>query len=723
MRAEIRSLAVPLALCASCAALLLALISPSARGATCANEAIRVEQGPAALALPGCRAYELVTPGSTPFVNSTNEEVAGSRASVTGNGLAYYTRYPATSAERSGFRYLATRSLSGWSVEEEAPQDSPPSSILFNCEQALDFSPDLSTSILSDGWNPAEEGKPGHCEESEEVLVLGAPSGYGNLYLRKGPSAPYSLINLTPEGISPANALLEDYTPDFSHILFAEAAQLTPEAPSGDNLYLWSGGALHLVPFLPNGEPVSGTLADGGRLPSGAGGGEFGLAPVTHAMSPDGESIFFYANGNLYLRRNATQTPTASGACSVAEPTKACTVQIDRKQGGSGESGGGVFWYASEDGSRVFFSDESKLTGDSQAASGKPDLYEYEVATGFLRDRTHTGTFETPNARGFSGAGESEGGTFLYFVAKGVLSGSGANSEGAEAQPFSPNLYLIHNGAVRFIATLDSESDKLIWQETVSTNTGRLTTAVSLSGRYFAFATVLPLTGFNNMPAKPEDCSGSACKELFLFEAQSGQLTCVSCDSGGARPTGDTKLPQPTGFSSKSIGRPAYFARQVLDDGHVVFTTRNALTSSDINAAPDVYQYFSGELNLISSGVAIGGSAFLDASPSGSDVFFTTPQSLVASDTDNAISIYDAREGGGFPEPAPPAPPCEGESCRGAASSPEGGTAPGSLGFLGPQEGPNHSRQVRCRRGFVKRHGKCTKAHHKKRKHHRRSAK
>lgn len=705
------------------ATLLFALGRPAAEAAGCPNETIRADQDSAS-ALPDCRAYEFVTPGGTPFVSSTNEEVEGARASVTGDGLAYYTRYPAAGAKRSGFRYLASRSSSGWSVEDVAPQDSPTSSLLLNCEQALDFSSDLSRSVLSDGWDPAEEAQPGYCSQSEEVLAPGAPSGYGNLYLRDASGGPYSLINLPPKGAAPANALLEDYTPDLSRILFSEAAQLTPEAPPGDNLYLWSEGALNLVPFLPNGEPVSGTLAGGGSLPDGGGGGQFGLAPVIHAMSARGEDVFFYANGSLYLRRNAAQPPTATGACSAGEPTRACTVQIDRKQGGSGESGGGVFWYASEDGSRVFFADESKLTGDSQAVPGKPDLYEYEIATGFLRDRTHTDPSESPNARGFSGA--SANGDYLYFVARSVLAGSGANGVGAEAQPFSPNLYLLHshsgvNPVATFIATLDSERDSLIWQEsTDGVNNGMLTTAISPSGRYFAFATALPLTGFDNAPADPEECSANACRELFLFDAQSGQLSCMSCSMAGAPPDGETKLPGPTSFSGKSIGRPAYYARQVFDDGRVLFTTPNSLAPADVNGAPDVYQYIDGELKLISSGAAVGASVFLDASPSGSNIFFTTPESLVASDADHALSIYDARVEGGFPEAPAPSPPCDGESCRGAAGASGTVTTPGSLSFLGPQEGPNHSRGAHCRRGFVKRHGKCRKARHtKQRKHHR----
>lgn len=710
MRADRSFRTAPLVLCASCAALLLALLSPSARAFACSNEAIRAEQGAAAIALPDCRAYELVNPGSTAFV-SANAHVEGSRASLSGDRLAYYTRYPAVEAERSGFRYLATRRSSGWAVEDVAPQDSPTSSPLLNCEQGVDFSPDLSKSILSDGWNPAEDGKPGYCSESEEILAVGAPPGFGNLYLRDG-SGPYSLVNLTPEGVVPANAVLQDYTSDFSHILFAEAAQLTPEAPLGDNLYLWSEGVLHLVPFLPNGEPVSGILANGTKPPSGGGGGSYGLAPVTNATSPDGEDIFFYAEGNLYLRRNAAQPATASGACSSIEPTNACTVQVDLKDPKfkEGISGGGVFWYASEDGSRVFFASPNKLTKDSKATAEKPDLYEYVIPTGVLRDRSHTESFE-PNVRGFSGAGETA--DYLYFVARGVLSGSGTNSEGAEAQKFKPNLYLLNNGAVSFIATLEDGADNSIWQELP----GHLTTAVSPSGRYIAFSTALPLTGFNNVPVDPQQCSSGNCEELFLFDAQSEQLTCVSCDPTGAQPEGRTRLPGPTSFTGKTLIRLGYFARQVFDDGSVIFDTPNGLAPADHNGAPDVYRYLDGELRLISSGTAVGASVFLDASPSGSDIFFATSESLVGWDNDNANSIYDARVEGGFPEPAPAPPPCEGESCRGAASSPETVTTPGSLRFSGPQEGANHPRKVRCRRGFVQVHGRCKKVRHGKHKH------
>lgn len=689
-----RCLAILLAvLCGSCAALLLAPLSPSARAAGCPNEAIRGEQGAAALALPDCRAYELVSPGSTPYM-STSGGVGQARASTTGSGIAYFTRYPSAAAERSGFRYLATRGPSGWSVADVLPQGSPASSLLFDCSQGIDFSPDLSRSILSDGWDPPGGADSGYCGESEQVLAPGAPRGYGNLYLQEGLGGPYQAINLTPAGVVPANAVLRAYTPSFAHILFEEEAPLVPGAPAGELLlYEWTAGTLHLVSVLPNGEPVSGKLADGDR-----GDSYLNLAPITHAVSDDGETVFFSANGNLYVRRNATQPQTASGACSPAEPGRACTAQVDLNRGGTGPSGGGVFWAAAADGSRAYFAADRPLTADSQAVTGKPDLYEYTVANGLLKDRS-LAEGSRPNVSGLSGV--SADGSRFYFVARGVLTGSGENGHGDVAQPFSPNLYLLDRDGVSFVATL-AEEDRYDWNDGL----GNIFTAVSPDGRYIAFGSMRELTGIPSTPVEPSACEAATCQEIFLYDAQDEQIECVSC--GTAPPLGDTRPQSPYSFTGKAGHAVAYSPRQVFDDGRVLFTTANALVPRDENGTADVYEYLGGQPWLISSGRAIGDSAFYDADPTGANVFFVTSQGLVRSDTDNGLSIYDARVGGGFAEP-PAAPSCEGESCRGPTPAAPTGSTPASVGFVGPAEGAKHPRRQRCKRGFVKRRGSCRK--------------
>ena len=57
----------------------------------------------------------------------------------------------------------------------------------------------------------------------------------------------------------------------------------------------------------------------------------------------------------------------------------------------------------------------------------------------------------------------------------------------------------------------------------------------------------------------------------------------------------------------------------------------------------------------------------LGADGSGENVFFTTDDQLVASDTDTEFDIYDARVDGGFPA-AKRETSCEGEGCRAGSS-------------------------------------------------------
>lgn len=619
--------------------------------AACTNESIRLQQG--STYLPDCRAFELASPGSNPLVNNVGY-AERTRAATDGGEIAYFSDYPAKEATRGGFYYLARRGSGGWSTEEVAPQDSPQGAALLECSQSVYFSADLSRSVLSDGWN-AEEQLPGesYCQSSEETLAAGAPSGFENLFWREGTAA-YRLVNVTPEGSSPSNALLQAATGDFSRVLFAESAKLTPEAPVGYDLYEWVDGTVHLPTFLPEGKPVVGKLADGGARTGIDGvfeGQQYALAPVMHAVSADGERVFFYAEHeggvNLYLRENAAQPQSAVVGSKVngeqcTEPAKACTVQIDVSQG-PGSSGGGVFWDASEGGGRVFFADEKPLTTGSVTASGKPALYEYDVETRMLTDVSPS-SGEAANVRGLSGA--SEDGSYVYFVATAKLTGAQQNSEGAVAQSFKPNLYLYHEDVLTFIATLQ-QFDESDWQESGNPreeNRGFLSSRVSPNGLYIGFESVNKITGFDNTDAntgKPDD-------EIYLYGASDSRLACVSCSPTGEKPIGRTQGLDPMQFSVKSGGQPVYLPRNVLDDGRVFFATPSPLVSQDINGVADVYEFENGQAFLLSSGANSSGSTFYDASADGRDAFFVTAQGLVGSDTDNNDSLYDAREGGGF---------------------------------------------------------------------------
>jgi len=143
-----------------------------------------------------------------------------------------------------------------------------------------------------------------------------------------------------------------------------------------------------------------------------------------------------------------------------------------------------------------------------------------------------------------------------------------------------------------------------------------------------------------------------------------------------------------------------YPGRALSEDGsRLYFESYDALTPRDTNARQDVYQWeasgaggcdtaaatFSaaagGCIDLISSGQGAADAEFVDASPSGKDVFFATASSLVSRDY-GLIDIYDARVGGGFAAPSG-VMGCEGEACQNPAGAPQG-PSPASATYSGP---------------------------------------
>jgi hypothetical protein len=124
----------------------------------------------------------------------------------------------------------------------------------------------------------------------------------------------------------------------------------------------------------------------------------------------------------------------------------------------------------------------------------------------------------------------------------------------------------------------------------------------------------------------------------------------------------------------------------MLNDGRVFFTSAAPLVPQDTNGQADVYEWEEGEPHLISRGSsAANPSVFNDASADGSDVFFTTSQSLVPLDQDEIIDLYDARENGGFlPQPGPSCSP-EAQCPATSGTPPALGGTPVSATFTGTE--------------------------------------
>lgn len=592
-----------------------------------------------AAALPDGRAYELVTPpnkdNNGPYIRPGI--FGGDQFSADGNAVSYSVLETFPGSQSFGGSFRATRTSSGWTNANVIPPQSKITGELCSVEATMvDYSSDMSKAVLADGLDSSRG-----CPVDDPRLVPGEPQGVQNLFVANLADGSYQLVNVTPSGVTPADANIAGGSSDLSHVLFTEAAQLTPDAPAGaTNLYEWVGGAVSLVTEVPT--PPATSCSGAACAP--ATGSIASSTQTFHAVSADGTMVYFTANGNLYVRKNGTST-----------------VQVDAPAaGGSGSGGGGQFVGASADGSKAFFTDGdgAGLTGDTVPGSGT-NLYEYDVSTGQLTDLTPSAD---AGVQGFSGLNED--GSYIYFVANGSLAGGATAGQ--------PNLYVSHNGTPTFIATLNS-GDASDWSSSAPT------ARASSNGQFFVFTSTDSLTGFDNTDANTSQPDN----EIFVYDASSGALNCASCSQGGAAPTGSTNINggQTDGFS---IGGVTILARYVSDAGQVFFDTPNALVRADTDGALDTYEYNAGKLSLISSGTDTTGALYVDNTPDGNSALFATSTPLVPQDTDGgAYDFYDARVGGGFPVSSP-TPPCQGEGCRPQQSNPLPVPAPGSSTFTGP---------------------------------------
>lgn len=639
-------------------------------GGACANDGLRTGYS---AGLPDCRAFEQVSPANKDSNAPYDVEVDhmfGDLAAADGNRMAWSSEAGLPGSQADGTYYLSTRGGQGWTTASLIPPQSTSDGQPCNESAQVDaFSTDLTVHLLDEGALAAGGNS---CGSDSPPLVAGEPQGVRNLF-EQAADGSYRLVSTDPVAGPPADAKFDVASIDLSHVVFDSSAQLTATAPpSGGQslLYVWYGGAVHLL-VLPDGSPAPTASCNG------SGSACFSpLALSGHEVSADGSRIFFPANGNLYVRENDTRT-----------------VQVDASQAG-GPGGGGTFQLASSDGSIVYFTDDAGagLTGDTVPGSGQ-NLYRFDTTTGQLTDLTPVAGADVGGA-GNGGAfpdgvlGAGDDGSHVYFVANGVLApgASPGNCTYATSniEMGACSLYVWHDGTVRFIARL-SGADDANW------TMGRIQdfpyAQVSGNGRYLAFDSVRDLTGAGT----------DGHDEIYLYDASTGQLTCPSCSPTGAPATSSVTLAShsaPISTSDVFWSKPPRDLA-VAPDGaaRVFFQTSAPLLPQAVNGKQNVYEYETGGggscrqapgcLYLLSSGTGSSDAVLFDASPTGEDVFFATGQRLTASDTDDAVDLYDARVGGGFPY-TPPAPPCSGDGCRGPLGGEPAPPEAASVTFAGP---------------------------------------
>ncbi len=675
----------------------------TAEQSACPNEQLR---GGFAARLPDCRAYELVTPPVRPSSQFDAEESLAYSSTVAADGeaITLRAREPRPGAPTAGEQYVATRGAGGWLSEDIMPLESYDGLGCAETQPVYAYSDQLTRDVMLAGAGsrssvsgPQGSENPESCNPEGRQVVSGEPVGYENLLVRDNATGTYRLVNVTPPGVTPADAHFQGASTDLSHVVFTETSPLAEGASYGvENLYEWDEGApLRLVSVLPDGTAVPGSLAAKAGTPEHEG-----------VLSSDGSHVLFTYGGALYDRIDGQRT-----------------VQVDEKQGGAGTSGGGSFTAATADGSKVFFLDESKLTAGSTAAAGEPDLYECALGEGAskceLSDLTVAAAGEHADVLRVTPLGLHDS-SYVYFVAKGVLTSTpnehgevakqGTTCEGGTQSERECNLYLWNGNKTTFIAT-GVEYSRLGIEQT------------SPDGKWLAFESGKSLTGYNSTWAGGGTCRETVeCSELFLYSAATGQLVCASCNPTGEPAVAGGGVALRPVIDGEEIHGVVRRSRHVLTDaGQVFFETVEALVPSDTNGQLDVYEYEGGRVPLISSGTSSFGSNLEGASESGDDVFFRSNQQLVPQDNqEGQLVIYDARIDGGFVGPSA-LPPCTtADACREApAPQPLIFGAPSSATFSGvgnltpslaqPKTKPK-AKPVKCKQGLVKnKKGKCVR--------------
>jgi hypothetical protein len=380
-------------------------------------------------------------------------------------------------------------------------------------------------------------------------------------------------------------------------------------------------------------------------------------------MSQDGSRIYFRSGGGNYVRVGGSETIQLDGgggttviAIEGGDGARVLLRSSEQLLGGDEDSADDLYLW---DGSQP---DGDRLTLVSQGDQAGVEV-ELDRALGYQEDMLSTQGLD----RGF-------------FVANNqVLAGEdgrpGQKIYAWDATGSQPSL--------AYVATANPSDSR-----------------TSPNGRFLVFTSTERLTAYDN----------AGQQEVYRYDQDADRLVCVSCEPEGKAATAEGRLyfisPQEGAFGIN------HALRNVNDEGLVFFESLERLSKHDSNGETDVYEYRDGIPYLLSKGTGAHQSRFADASVSGDDVFILTDDQLSRWDTDRSFDIYDARVGGGLPEPPAGVIPCEGDSCQPIPNPPNDPT-PASENFSGAGNVREPAKK-HCKKAKKSKQGKCHKKKHKR---------
>jgi hypothetical protein len=743
---------------------------PPANPGSCPNEAIRQEQD--STYLPDCRAYEMVSP---PDKNQGAVDAGLSQAgyAADGNASGFCTATvfgePPAQMSQTCAPYISRRTPSGWQTGHPFP---------LYCKFDRDegaANEGVQFSSISADYEHAVIEQPELASCQYPSLDPAAPLPAENLY-RADLTDPFAYELLAPnpvprsvdEVLAQTALFSGNASADFGHVVFMSMWNQTPDSPIPDEEYqkVYDGhdGTASLVSVKPNGEPF--------HTPSGAPRPE-----KLGAVSSDGNRIFFsnpvgftyfpYSNCegvesgcDIYLREGNTVTHPVS----ASECTSGCSATSHSVA---------VFEQATAAGDVAFFMSCDKLTDESTAfdtpafdcrtpfgeyigSSGgeQAKLYRWDLnrpAGHHLIDLTvdhEASDGSKPMAKGMLGqssdadAGPESNaapGNTVFFVAHGqIVSGAPTNSDlklyrwrwnGGSPSVDYLGPYVSTRGDGTTVNGVAEHTLLNLEQDPNAAIFGRSTRQrVTPDGRYLMITSQVRYD-----PGADRDSD----VDVYRWSAEDG-WTCVSCQEPTTPSAGADGVAwlYPRDNSLGALSSQAQVDIGISDDGQrIAFYTPDVLVPQDVNgesgcpvsfqggvatvyACSDLYEWNDGTLSLLTPGTTSDSIKLMGTTESG-QVFFESRQRLVGWDTDDQTDIYTTRIDGGFPEPPPQPPGCEGESCRGEGTLASNGVGAGTAVFAGP--GNPAPRHKSARKHRKKRHHKHAQGRHQRASHNRRA--
>ncbi len=684
------------------------LVAKNAVNTGTGEELAFTTQGSGTFALPDGRQWELVSPVEKhgALIEPIAQEGI-IQAAADGGAITYHANQatePGVEGAMNEVQILSTRTSSGWSTRDIEPSHGASGKPEGHGETYRFFSEDLKVcagaargrvrartlpgSLRTD--TAAAQQLSGQYERTVHPHRGRLLQGAGHREQRNvppeihfGDTGGLGLFGPCPQAGIFCGPELVGASPDGQHPVFESYAQLTttPIPPnSGGELYEYNHGTIAQVSILPDGEaPENAVLG-------------FFNEDTRHAISEDGERVVFEAGNTtsgygIYLRENAAQpqSPIENGTCT--DPADACTVSL----------GGGEFQTANSETTKIFYttggdlyeytigtSEPVPLTEKGKVLEGavvgvsENGEYVYFVANGTLKSAAEGAV--AGNCKRAQSPGqlcnlyvEHNGVTRLIAVLSGEDRPDWANESmnltnlTARVAPDGRYLAFMSDRDLDGYDTADADSghpDEEVYL--YDADTGRLACA---------------------------SCDPTGARPHGHYYYDGGVIS----GQPGMRLVGGSKIWEPSsslaanvpGLTPYDLTKAAYQSRYLSNEGRLFFNSYGALVPKDGNGNWDVYEYepkgvpaggehpcgpesasgsvaykpareykvagsggapaVSGEepegcVGLISSGASNEESAFLDASESGSDVFFLTTAPLESQDTDTAYDVYDAHE-------------------------------------------------------------------------------